>query len=97
MEVRCRDIYAFKTVGRRIDLSSKFTQFDGLCPRTGKSLGSVRFTALKFPVKRIPAPDDVPTSIVINSVCTDACLRLDLPTGIEAVCIRPEPDIIGMN
>ncbi len=54
-------------------------------------------SALKSPVKRISAPDDVLTSIVINSVRTDAYLRLDLPTGIEAVRIRPEPDIIGMN
>lgn len=42
-------------------------------------------SALKFPIKRISAPDDVRTSIVINSVCMDACLRLDLPTGIGAV------------
>ena len=54
-------------------------------------------SALKFPVKHISALDDVLTSIVISSVCTDACLRLDRPTGIEVVCIRPEPDIIGMN
>ena len=42
-------------------------------------------SALKFPIKRISTPDDVLTSIVINSVCMDACLRLDHPTGIGAV------------
>ena len=54
-------------------------------------------SALKFPIRHISAPDDVLTSIVINYVWTDACLRLDLPTCIEAAGIRPESDIIGMN
>ena len=40
-------------------------------------------SALKLPVRRIYAPEDVLTSIVINSVCTEACLRLDFPTGID--------------
>ena len=54
-------------------------------------------STLKLPVMRISAPEDVLTSIVINSVCTEACLRLDFPTGIEAACIKPDSDIIGMN
>ena len=53
--------------------------------------------ALKLPVRRISVPDDVLTSIVINSVCAEACLHLDLQTGIETACIKPDPDIIGMN
>ena len=54
-------------------------------------------SALKFPIRHISAPEDVLTSIVINSVCTEVCLRFDFPTGIEAACIKPDPNIIGMN
>ena len=54
-------------------------------------------SALKFPIRRISAPDDVLTSIVIGSIWTGACFRLDFALGIEAADIRPEPDIIGRN
>ena len=47
-------------------------------------------STLKLPVRRIATPEDVLTSIVINSVCTEACLRFDFPAGIEAACIKPK-------